>query len=175
MTTPTGPDELLSIAEYLAATGVQVAPVAPDAPGAPKVSIPVPEGWQQMDPALFPGTTGVWATNPEDGWADNAVLLIARFSQPVDPATLLACGFTDARRLPAWQEIDTHTGEFDGFPSSAVTGTYQVAPLTLWAYNRYIIVGNGDDQYLVQLTVTVRADRDGADASAIVAGVSVTA
>ncbi|MFI6868364.1 LpqN/LpqT family lipoprotein [Nocardia sp. NPDC050406] len=174
MTTPTGPDELLSIVEYLTATGIQVAPVDPETPGAPKVSFPIPDGWQQLDAASFPGTSGVWATAPEDGWADNAVLMIARFSQPVDPATLLACGFTDARRLPEWNEIDTHTGDFDGFPSSAVTGTYVVTPLTLWAYNRYIVVDTADDQYLVQLTVTVRTDRDGAAASAIVAGLSVT-
>lgn len=174
VTAPAGPDGLLSIAEYLTATDVQVAPVDPDEPGAPKVSIPVPAGWQQLDRAMFPGTSGVWATNPEDGWADNAVLLIARFSEPVDPATLLACGFTDARRLPEWHELDTHTGDFSGYPSSAVTGTYVVAPLTLWAYNRYIIVSNNGAQYLIQLTVTVRTDRDGADASTIVAGLSVS-
>ncbi|NNH70091.1 hypothetical protein HLB23_09505 [Nocardia uniformis] len=174
MTAPTGPDGLLSVAEYLTATDVMVSAVDPDAPGAPRVSFPVPDGWQQLDRTMFPGTSGVWATTPEDGWADNAVLMIAHFSKPVDPETLLACGFTDARRLPEWHELDTHIGEFDGYPSSAITGTYAVPPLTLWAYNRYLIVSANDDQYLVQLTVTVRTDRDGSAASDIVAGLSVT-
>ncbi|SUA73355.1 Probable lipoprotein LpqN [Nocardia otitidiscaviarum] len=172
MTTPTGPDGLPSIAEYLASAGVQVESVAPEAPGAPQISIPVPEGWQQMNPAQFPGAYGVWATAPEGGWADNAVVLVAKFSEPMDSSKLLECGFTDARRLPEWQELDTHTGEFNGFPSSAITGTYVVAPMTLWAYNRYVIV---EDRYLVQLTVTTRADHDGADAAAIVAGLAVSA
>ncbi|GAB2689737.1 LpqN/LpqT family lipoprotein [Nocardia thraciensis] len=175
MTSPTGPDEPPTVAEYLAAAGVEPTPITPDTAWAPVVSVAVPDGWRQMPPENFAGTYGVWAQEPVDGWADNVVVLMVRLSEPLDPAALLACGFADARRLPQWRELDTHTGKFDGHPSAAITGTYSVTPLTLWAYNRYAIVDSGSDQYLIQLTITTRADHDGSDAAAIVAGLSITA
>ncbi|WP_280266542.1 LpqN/LpqT family lipoprotein [Nocardia wallacei] len=175
MTSPTGPDEPPTIAEYLAAAGVEPAPIAAGTAGAPAVSIPVPDGWRQMPPDNFAGTYGVWAQEPEAGWADNVVVLMVRLSEPVDPAALLACGFADARRLPQWRELDTHTGTFEGHPSAAITGTYVVAPLTLWAYNRYVVIDSGNAQFLIQLTITTRADHNGSDAAAIVAGLSITA
>ncbi|MBF6171264.1 LpqN/LpqT family lipoprotein [Nocardia blacklockiae] len=172
MTAPTGPEQLLTLAEYLAAAEVTVESVAPATPGAPVVTIGVPAGWQQMPAENFAGTYGVWAQAPENGWADNAVVLVARLSRPVDPETLLACGFTDARRLPEWTELDTHTGRFGGHPSAAITGTYTVAPLTLWAYNRYTLIDNETGSYLVQLTVTTRAEHDGSEAAEVVAGLT---
>ncbi|MBB5912733.1 hypothetical protein BJY24_001600 [Nocardia transvalensis] len=174
MTSATGPQESLTIAEYLDAADVVAEPVEPDTDGAPVVSIGVPDGWQRMAAESFPGAYGVWAKAPEDGWADNAVVLVVRLSRPMDPETLLACGFTDARRLPVWEELDTHTGRFGGYPSAAITGTYAISPLTLWAYNRYTIIESDTGQYLVQLTVTIRADHEGTDAAAVVAGLSFT-
>ncbi|MFI1911990.1 LpqN/LpqT family lipoprotein [Nocardia sp. NPDC020380] len=163
-----------SIPEYLIAQGVQVEPVEPGSAGAPEVSIAVPAGWQQVPPGMFPGAYGVWTTPPADGWADNAVLLVAKFSQPVDPRGLLTCAFTDARRLPEWTDQGTDDEDFQGFPSAGITGTYVVTPQTLWAYNRYTIVTHGADQYLVQLTVTIRDDHDGSDAATIIQGLKVS-
>lgn len=174
MTAPTGPEQLLTIAEYLAAAEIAAEPVAPGADGAPVVSVGVPEGWQQMPAENFAGTYGVWAQAPEDGWADNAVVLMVRLSRPVDAETLLACGFTDARRLPEWEERDTHIGRFGGYPSAAITGTYAIAPLTLWAYNRYTLIDSDTAPYLAQLTVTTRAEHDGTDADTVVAGLTFT-
>ncbi|GAB4589043.1 LpqN/LpqT family lipoprotein [Nocardia sp. IFM 10818] len=171
----TSTGSLPSLAEYLAAAGVQVAAVEAGTPGAPVISMPVPEGWQEVPAAAFPGAYGVWATAPEGGWADNAVLLLGKLSETVNAVELLECGFTDARRLPEWRDIDTDSGEFAGYPSSAITGTYVVEPLTLWAYNRYIVVGVGAEQYLVQLTVTTKQEHDGGDAAAIVNGLTISA
>ena len=168
----TGPEVLPTVADYLAAEGVTAVPITSDEAGAPVVSIGVPEGWAQMPAESFAGTYAVWARPPEDGWADNAVVLMLRLSRPVTADTLLACGFTDARQLHQWHELDTHVGTFGGYPSAAITGTYLLAAATLWAYNRYAIIEHDGDQYLVQLTVTTRADHDGADADTIVSGLA---
>lgn len=164
-----------SIAEYLLAAGVQISPVEPGVAGTPVISIAVPLGWQQVPPEAFPSAYGVWAMTPEGGWADNAVLLLGRLSEPVNAVELLECGFTDARQLPQWRDIDTDSAEFAGYPSSGITGTYVVDPLTLWAYNRYVVVGVGSEQFLIQLTVTTLEDHDGSAAAAIVESLSITA
>ncbi|MGW4243475.1 LpqN/LpqT family lipoprotein [Nocardia sp. NPDC004722] len=166
---------MTTIAEYLAAAGVQAAPVDPEAPGAPKVTVGVPEGWQQVPAGMFPGSYGVWTQPPVDGWADNAVLLVATFTPAVDPRELLTHAFTDARQLPGWQDLDNDTEDFDGYPSAGITGTYTVEHLTLWAYNRYIIVNTEAAQYLVQLTITTRTDADGTAPTTILEGLSISA
>ncbi|GAB2504649.1 LpqN/LpqT family lipoprotein [Nocardia heshunensis] len=166
---------MTTIAEYLAAAGVQAAPVDPEAPGAPKVTVGVPEGWQQVPAGMFPGSYGVWTQPPVNGWADNAVLLVATFTPAVDARELLTNAFTDARQLPGWQDLDNDTEDFDGYPSAGITGTYTVEHLTLWAYNRYIIVTTEQAQYLVQLTITTRTDADGAAPTTILEGLSISA
>ncbi|MFD7841690.1 LpqN/LpqT family lipoprotein [Nocardia sp. NPDC059764] len=166
---------MTTIAEYLASAQIQAAPVDPAAPGAPKVTVGVPEGWQQVPPQMFPGSFGVWTQPPVDGWADNAVLLVATFTPAVDAAELLSHAFADARQLPAWKDIDTDTADYDGLPSAAITGTYEVQNLTLWAYNRYIIADSDKGQYLVQLTITTRNDSDGSAPTAILEGLSISA
>ncbi|APA95709.1 LpqN/LpqT family lipoprotein [Nocardia seriolae] len=166
---------MTTIAEYLAASQIQATPVDPAAPGAPKVSVGVPEGWQQVPPGMFPGSYGVWTQPPVNGWADNAVLLVATFSPAIDARELLSHAFDDARQLPGWQDLDSDTEDFEGYPSAGITGTYDVAPLTLWAYNRYIIVESENGQYLVQLTITTRTDSDGTAPTTILEGLSISA
>ncbi|WP_157392622.1 LpqN/LpqT family lipoprotein [Nocardia terrae] len=166
---------MTTIAEYLATNQIQAAPVDPAAPGAPKVTVGIPEGWQQVPAGMFPGSYGVWTQPPVNGWADNAVLLVASFTPAVDPAELLAHAFADARQLPNWQDLDTDTNDFEGYPSAGITGTYDVEQLTLWAYNRYILVNSPTGQYMVQLTITTRTDSDGAAPTTLLEGLSISA
>ncbi|WP_169815555.1 LpqN/LpqT family lipoprotein [Nocardia inohanensis] len=174
MTSANPTDAHPSIAEYLAGAGVEATPVEAGTAGAPVVTIAVPGGWQQVPAQLFPGAYGVWTQAPEGGWADNAVVLVVKFSKAVDAKELLSFAFGDARRLPEWRDSETDIADFGGFPSAGITGNYKVEPFQLWTYHRYVVVENGAEQYLVQLTVTIRDDHDGADAATVIEGLSVS-
>ncbi|WP_169813188.1 LpqN/LpqT family lipoprotein [Nocardia jejuensis] len=152
---------MTTIAEYLTAADVQIAPSTAGTAGVPEVSIDLPEQWQAVDLSVFPGAYGVWALPPAGGWADNVVLLVGKLSAQVDPEKLLECSFTDADQLPGWQEISRELGEYQGLPSAAVTGTYKLDALDLWVHTRYIVAVAGEDEYLIQLTVTARAEQVG--------------
>ncbi|QLY32559.1 LpqN/LpqT family lipoprotein [Nocardia huaxiensis] len=154
---------MTTIAEFLAAANVQIAPVEPGAAGAPAVTIELPEEWQAVDRSVFPGAYGVWTLPPAGGWADNVVLLVGRFSKPADAQELLACAFTDARALPKWREIVADIAEFEGYPSADVVGTYSLETLDLWVHTRYVVVVAGTEEYLVQITVTAKADHENVD------------
>lgn len=158
---------MTTIAEYLVGGDVQITPVAVGEAGAPEISISVPEGWLTVDTAMFPGAYGVWTLPPEDGWADNVVLLLGRLSKPVNAAELLECSFSDARQLPQWQELGAEIGDYQGYPSASVTGTYAVEQLGLWVHTRYVLVAVGSYEYLVQATFTARADGPGIDPATI--------
>ncbi|MEV6767453.1 LpqN/LpqT family lipoprotein [Nocardia sp. NPDC051030] len=150
---------MTTIAEYLAAADIQITPSPAGAPGVPQVSIDLPEQWQPVDGSVFPGAYGVWALPPENGWADNVVLLVGRLSKPVDATALLQSSFADAQQLPGWYEIGSETGHYRGYPTAAVTGTYSLDALELWVHTRYIVAVAGMDEYLIQFTVTARADQ----------------
>ncbi|KZM68156.1 LpqN/LpqT family lipoprotein [Nocardia terpenica] len=163
MTTSTGTSAhpLPSVTEYLSAVGVDCTPVQPETPGAPVVSLAVAPGWRKVARDVLPHTYGVWALPPDAPtaeWADNAVVAVGRLSGPVDTVALLRCAFTDSRRMPGWNEISAHTSDYNGYPSAAIVGTYTIETLTFWADTRYIITGTDADRYLIQLTVTTRAD-----------------
>ncbi|WP_405485886.1 LpqN/LpqT family lipoprotein [Nocardia sp. NBC_00511] len=163
-----------TIAEFLTAAKVDAGAVDPAAVGAPKITVGVPEGWQQVPAGTFPGTYAVWTQAPVNGWADNAVVVVVQLAQRVDAGELLAHAYGDARLLPQWTDAETDTSSVDGFPSAAITGTYLVDKLTLWAYNRYIVLESEAGQFLAQLTITTRNESDGSDAATILEGLSVS-
>ncbi|WP_327142151.1 LpqN/LpqT family lipoprotein [Nocardia sp. NBC_01327] len=155
---------MTTIAEYLVAADIQIAPVERGSDGTPEVSIALSEDWQTIDAAMFPGAYSVFTRLPEDGWADNVVLLVGRLSKPVNAAELLESAFTDARQLPQWQELGAEIGDYQGYPSAAVTGTYAMDTLVLWVHTRYVVVPVGTDEFLIQLTVTAKADQISSEA-----------
>lgn len=165
-----------TLAEQLTAAGVVLTPIHPDSVGAPEVSVPIPDKWLPLEPSLVPGAYRVWAQPPADTvpWADNAVLLVGGLSARVDWSSIAGSAFTDSRKLPGWVDIRTDSDPYRGFPSAAITGAYTVDELTLWAHTRYVLCEFGATQYLVQLTVTVRAERANAAVQEICDGLTIT-
>ncbi len=161
---------LPTVGEFLSAVGVTAAVVYPEHPGSPVVSLDIPYDWHEVIREVLPTAFGAWALPAEEdappeeaGWVDNAVLMVWRMSRPVDPVAVMRCAFTDSRRLPDWREHRTRSEDRDGFPSAAISGTYSFGELSLWSSTRYLMAGTPTGQYLLQLTVTTRAedDRDG--------------
>ena len=124
----------------------------------------MPNSWvspRQAAPTdQFPGTTEVLVEPGmiENGFAPNAVLLVGRLSARVDPEAVLNCSFTDARLLPGWSELEVSFDDLGPWPSRFVRGTFVADQLNLAVTTRYAVVG-ADEQYLVQLTVTVATDQ----------------
>lgn len=138
MNTPVGArdDNAASIAEYLAVLGARSIPVHADTVAAPLISLPVPPGWSEMSREFLPGAYRAWA-RPSEGdstWSDNAVVLVSRLDQKVDPEALLQHAFTDSRRMPGWREIQPDSGDCVGFPSAPITGEYSVHEMELLAH-----------------------------------------
>lgn len=152
-------DNVGSVAEYLAVLGARSIPVHPDTVAAPLVSFPVPLGWSEVSREVLPGAYRAWARQSEGDstWSDNAVVLVSRLDQWVDPGALLQHAFTDSRRMPGWQEIQTDTGDCGGFPSAAITGEYSVHEMDLLAHTRYVLIDEGPVSYLLQATITVQS------------------
>ena len=150
----------MTVAQYLAANSVEMAPVDRDGAEQLGIAASTPAGWQAAPTDQFPGTTEVLVEPGmiENGFAPNAVLLVGRLSARVDPEAVLNCSFTDARLLPGWSELEVSFDDLGPWPSRFVWGTFVSDQLNLAVTTRYAVVG-ADEQYLVQLTVTVATDQ----------------
>lgn len=149
-----------TVAQYLAAHGVEVATCTREEASRLGLAVPTPAGWQSTPVEQFPGTTDVLIepNMVENGFAPNAVLIVGKLSSPVDVEALLNCSFADARVLPGWTELEANFDDLGPWPSRFIRGTFEAEQLNLAVTTRYAIAGE-DRNYLVQLTVTVLTDQ----------------
>lgn len=150
----------ITVAQYLANGNIEVAAVDTDRAAQLGISAVIPAGWQSAPAEQFPGATTVLVEPDmvENGFAPNAVLLVGALSDHVDAEALLDCSFTDARLLPGWTELEAGFDDVGRWPARFIRGTFHADQLNLAVTTRYAIVGD-DQQYLVQLTVTVAIDQ----------------
>ncbi|MBO0855108.1 MAG: LpqN/LpqT family lipoprotein [Nocardia sp.] len=161
-----GGASLPTVPEYLNTAGARYEPITAEGPGTPAINCFPRQGWRRVTRELFPNAFGVWALppQPDSNWLDNSILLVGHLTGTFDPAMLLRCAATDARRLPHWHEERFSTDNYDGFESVSITGTYVAESFTFWSFTRYLLVETTNGHYWIQLTTTLRA-RDGVDPS----------
>jgi hypothetical protein len=152
------------ISAYLEQKGVLGEPVAPDKVTDLTVSIPTPAGWQPyQNPNMAPGTRMIakGATYP------TAMLMVFTLEGDFDAAEAIKHANVDARMSEGFQELNSSSVDFGGFPSSMIEGSYDLSNARMHTYNRIVIATGAAparQRYLVQFTVTGYADKAAAEA-----------
>lgn len=170
-----------TIKEYLAGKHVTLEPQRAQGFSALNVTLPVPPGWTQVPDPNVPDAFAVIANrNSSDLYPPNAQVVVYKLAGGFDPNEAISHGFIDSQALAAWRTTDGSIGDFYGFPSSQIEGTYRQNQMTLNTSRRHVIATSGPDKYLVSLSVTSMANVQGAPSSAdatnaIVTGFRVTA
>jgi hypothetical protein len=167
-TTPTlVPATSGTMIDYFKTRNVRLEPQR--APGfqAFNITLPMPQGWSQVPDPNVPDAFAVIAnrTSP-DLYTPNAQVIVYRLVGDFDPKEAITHGFIDSQSLLAWQTTDASLADFYGSPSSIIEGTYRQNDMTLNTSRRHVIVTSGADRYLVSLSVTSMASRQGAPAAA---------
>jgi hypothetical protein len=175
-TSPTPTEAPEPFAQYLKDMGVSGTPVAPDQLPDLTASIPTPAGWTKSDNPKTPATTVAIAKGVG---LPAAILVVFKMDGDFDAAELVKHGNADAALLADFKQLNASNANFHGFPSSMIEGSYDVGGARLHTYNRMVVAtGSGPDKqrYLVQLSVTSRADQaapEAADVEAIIKGFTV--
>ncbi|MBI3215793.1 MAG: LpqN/LpqT family lipoprotein [Mycobacterium sp.] len=165
--------------EYLEGIGVTGEPVA--ATGLPDltVTLPLPKGWAPYrNPNLSPQTEMI----ARNGTYPTAMVLVFRLHGNFDVDEAIKHANADALRSKDFTKLNESFDKFDGFPSAMIEGSYAGPDGTrLHTYNRVVIPVTKAPafvRYLVQFTVTSRADQavaDSDDIQAIIDGFAVSA
>ncbi len=165
----------VSLAEFLEQAGVDGQPVAPDKLTDLTVSMPTPAGWQPyQDANLAPGTRMI----AKGDTYPTAMLMVFELDGEFDVDEALAHADVDAESSENFRRLNSSAEDFNGFPSSMIEGSYDLAGVRLHSYNRIVIPVTPEfDRYLVQFTVTTLANQAAVQApevEEIIRGFSVT-
>lgn len=168
-----------TIRDYLQERGVRMEPQDPRTFRALQITLPMPTGWTQVPDPNVPDAYAVIADRAGgDGlYTSNAQVVIYKLLGDFDPNEAITHGFIDSQQMPGWQSTDGSLGEFGGFPSSIIEGTYRDGDLTLNTSRRHVLASSGSDKYLVTMSVITALNQVVATADAtdgIVRGFKVT-
>jgi len=152
------------IAEYLNSVGVTGQQVPLDELTDLTVTLPRPPGWTKYaNPNFSPGTEAIAKNNTYP----TAMVMVFKLSGNFDVAKALEHGDDSAELSKDFKRLNYSTDDFDGFPSAMVEGSYDLEGTRLHTYNRIVIPVTPEPEfqrYLVQFTVTTRADKAAAQA-----------
>jgi hypothetical protein len=156
-----------TLTDYFAGKHVTLEPQRAQGFQALHVTLPMPPGWTQVPDPNVPNAFAVIANRASpDLYTPNAQLVVYRLVGNFDPNEAITHGLIDSQSLAAWQSTDATLGDFYGFPSSLIEGTYRQNDMTLNTSRRHLIATSGSDKYLVSLSVTSQANVQGAPSSA---------
>jgi hypothetical protein len=157
-----------TLTDFLKGKGVTLEPKHAQDFKALSITLPMPQGWAPVPDPNVPDAFLVVADRVGgDGlYTNNAQVVVHKLLGDFDPKEAITHGFIDSQSLPAWRSTDATLGDFYGFPSSLIEGTYRQNDMTLNTSRRYVIATAGPDKYLVSLSVTTSAGQAVAAATA---------
>jgi hypothetical protein len=166
------------IAEYLASVDVTGQQVPLDKLTDITVTLPRPPGWgTYVNKNFSPGTEAIAKNNTYP----TAMVMVFKLDGNFDVAKALEHAPADAELSQNFTKLNFSDKDFMGFPSSMIEGTYDLQGTRLHTYNRVVIPvtpAPAFQRYLVQFTVTSKADQAGpeaADVEAVIKGFTVKA
>jgi hypothetical protein len=175
---PSSTEEPVPFSDFLERLGVAGEPLSPDQLPDVAVTLPRPKGWQQYsNPSSQPGTIVIARNNT----FPTAILLAFKLHGNFDVAGAIKHANADATLSKNFTKLNESFADFGGFPSAMIEGSYDNSTgERLHSYNRVVIPvtrAPAFNRYLIQLTVTSKADQAVADADdiqAVIDGFNVT-
>lgn len=170
-----------TFAEFFKSKGVKMEPQVSRDFKALSIVLPLPSGWTNVPDPNVPDAFAVIADRSStDLYTPNAQVVVYKLVGNFDPAEAISHGFVDTQQLQSWRPTDMAMGDFNGFPSAFIEGSYMSGSQMLNTSRRHILATAGPDRYLVSLSVNYSAANQGVSAAAdaadaIVSGFKVSA
>ncbi len=159
---PTAPPEAgpaagptMTIADYITENGIEQAPVMSGDPGAPTVTLPFAQGWEDMA-ELPPGAfAGMLFTAGPAAAADPPTLIatMTKLTGDVDPAKILEYAPGSVQDLPGFQGPSTgQASNLAGFDATQIGGFYTRDGLSRMIAEKTVVIPAEDGIFLLQLS-----------------------
>lgn len=168
-----------TLADFFKSQGVKVEPQVSQGFKALSIVLPMPKGWTTVPDPNVPDAFAVIADRTStDLYTPNAQVVVYKLVGDFDPTEAISHGYVDSLQETNWRTTDMSLGDFNGFPSAFIEGSYQSGTQMLNTSRRHVIATSGPDRYLVSMSVNSSAANQGVSAAAdaadaIVAGFKV--
>ena len=155
-----GPDP--TIAGYIAQNGITETPVHPGDPGAPSISLPIPDGWADAGHDTPP--SAFWAiidTGPEAAkYTPSIVVTVSKLTGNVDQQKILDLAAGELKNLPGFKPIgDGSSTTLSGFPGYQLGGTWGDNGMTKAVAQKTVAIPAGGALYLMRLNADCLEDQ----------------
>ncbi|WP_166910205.1 LpqN/LpqT family lipoprotein [Mycobacterium sp. DL440] len=170
-----------TLADFFKSKGVKMEPQVSHDFKALSIVLPLPSGWTKVPDPNVPDAFAVIADRSStDLYTPNAQVVVYKLVGNFDPVEAASHGYVDTQQLQNWRPTDMAMGDFNGFPSAFIEGSYLSGSQMLNTSRRHILATAGPDHYLVSLSVNSSAANQGVSAAAdaadaIVSGFKVSA
>jgi len=143
-----------TIASYIADNNIQETPVKMGDPGAPKIDLPVPDGWE-----LGGENTPDWAysaivyNGPDAGdYTPSIVALMSKLAGNVDPQKIIDLAPGELQNLPGWKATNEGRASTLGeYPAYQLGGTWRQDGQTKIVAQKTVVIPGSDGLYVLQL------------------------
>jgi hypothetical protein len=143
-----------TIASYIAENKIQETPVKQGDPGAPKVDLPIPPGWEPAGE-----NTPEWAygaiiyTGPESAeYSPSIVALMSKLTGNVDPQQIIDLAPGELQNLPGWEASNEgQTSTLGEYPAYQLGGTWESEGQTKIVAQKTVVIPGADGLYVLQL------------------------
>jgi hypothetical protein len=169
-----------SIASYIKDNGITESPVHMGDPGAPKIDLPVPDGWEPAGE-----NTPDWAygaiiyTGPEAAeYTPSVVALVSKLTGNVDPQKIIDLAPGELNNLPGYKAMNEGaTSTLGEYPAYQLGGTWESEGQTKIVAQKTVVIPGADGLYVLQLNadgLNDQVDIVGAATDAIDSGTTIT-
>ncbi|CRZ16781.1 LpqN/LpqT family lipoprotein [Mycolicibacterium neworleansense] len=145
-----GPNETL--ADYIKNNDIQRTAVVPGTPGAPKIDLPVPEGWTRISAGADAPYFEIVPITPADP-ADppRITATVDKLTGAVDVDKLLLVAPGEVKNLSGYQGDDAVRATMSGHPSSRLGGSYTKNGAIRMVAQNTVVIQNAGGIYVLQI------------------------
>jgi hypothetical protein len=159
-TTVPGPNP--TIATYIQQNNIAETPVHRGDPGAPDISLPIPDGWADAGPDT--PANAYWAivlTGPQAAkYTPSIVVTVSKLTGDVDPQKILDLAPGELKNLPGFKQMgDGSEGSLADFPAYGFGGTWADNGQTKAVAQKLVVLPADDGVFVLRLNADCLQDQ----------------
>jgi hypothetical protein len=152
-----------TIADYIRDQHITETPMHQGDPGAPKIEIDLPDGWQTAGADTPDYAYGALVyTGPEAQGANytpNIIALLSKLDGPADPNKLLQLAGGEMKNLPGFVPAGDETATVSGFPAYRIAGEYDLQGIKAASGQETVVIQGPSGLYVLQMNATSNEDQ----------------
>ena len=145
-----------TIASYISDQHITETQIHRADPGAPRIEIQIPDGWQNAgdDTPDYAYGALVYSGAADAGYTPNIVALVSKLDGSVDPDKLLQLAGGEMKNLPGFVPAGEESATVSGFPAYRIAGEYDRQGVKAASGQETVVFQGSDGLYVLQMNAT---------------------